>query len=159
MVINNLMSNIKRRGINIGGSLSIPAKIAAIGNVMISGPITSDDARFLIIESNAAQGTEVYMDDNYFIGRGYDWDEEVTDRGNLNQNPEVNDYPMQWMKNYVSGIDVLPSSEVEDYILKNVGARPNNRDPIDTRIINQVKKGDGGDYETPPQDELNWILG
>jgi hypothetical protein len=157
LVINNLMSNIKRRGINIGGSLKVPAKIAAIGNVMIPGPIIRNDARFLVIEPNAARGTEVYMDDNYFIGRGYDWNSGVTDKGNLE--PKVNDYPMQWMKDYVSGIDILHSSKVEDYIIENVGARPNNRDPIDTRIINQVKNRNGKYYERPPRSEINWILG
>ena len=153
LVINNLMSNIKRRG----GSLKVPAKIAAIGNVMIPGPIAINDARFLVIEPNAVQGTEVYMDGNYFIGRGYDWNRRVTDKGNLE--PKVNDYPMQWMKDYISGIDILHYSEVEDYIIENVGARPNNRDPIDTRIINQVKNRNGKYYEHPPRSEINWILG
>jgi hypothetical protein len=38
----------------------------------------------------------------------------------------------------LSGISVMPSSELEPFTLANAGARPADRDAVDTRIVNDV---------------------
>ena len=43
----------------------------------------------------------------------------------------------------VPGLVLKPVDEVEDWVLANVGARPVDRDPVDVRIINNVKNGTG----------------
>jgi pectate lyase len=43
----------------------------------------------------------------------------------------------------LSEYSILPSSEVEDYILANAGAKPWKRDPTDRRILDQVKNRQG----------------
>jgi hypothetical protein len=42
-----------------------------------------------------------------------------------------------------SSLTVLPSSAVEAYVIAQAGARPADRDPVDTRIINDVRDSTG----------------
>lgn len=44
----------------------------------------------------------------------------------------------------VPGLVLKPVDEVEAWVLANAGARPIDRDPVDARIINDVKNGTGG---------------
>jgi len=41
------------------------------------------------------------------------------------------------------GLNIKPVAEVEEWVLANAGARPADRDPVDKRIVNDVKKGTG----------------
>ena len=43
----------------------------------------------------------------------------------------------------VSGLQIKPSAEVRDWVLQNAGARPADRDPVDARIIRQVRQRTG----------------
>ncbi len=49
-------------------------------------------------------------------------------------------------------LHVLPSSEVVDYVVRTVGSRPWQRDPIDQRIIDSVLKREGRIIDS--QDEV-----
>ena len=40
-------------------------------------------------------------------------------------------------------IDVIDAADVKDYVLKNAGARPWDRDAIDKRIIQEAREGTG----------------
>jgi hypothetical protein len=44
---------------------------------------------------------------------------------------------------WVEGLDVWPAQEVFDRTLRDVGARPWDRDPIDQRIVQSVRHRDG----------------
>jgi len=44
---------------------------------------------------------------------------------------------------WIAGYEPMPANQVKDYVLKNVGARPADRDPVDKRIISKVKRGKG----------------
>ena len=56
--------------------------------------------------------------------------------------PLINTPPAQ-LQGILSQISVLPSSEVEAYVLANAGARPADRDSHDARIVNEVKTRTG----------------
>lgn len=43
----------------------------------------------------------------------------------------------------VPGLEIKPAADVEEWVLVSAGARPANRDPVDERIVNNVKTGAG----------------
>ena len=44
---------------------------------------------------------------------------------------------------WLDAIEVMPVTDVKDYVLKNAGARPWDRNAIDKRIIREVREGTG----------------
>ena len=42
-----------------------------------------------------------------------------------------------------AGLEALPASKVKEYVARNVGARPWDRDEIDTRIVRAALDGTG----------------
>ncbi len=114
-----------------------------IGNAYIAGPGPSPFTPLYAIGfwglgSVGADGItpKVYISDNLIdstrqavslvnVGSGYD--------------PQVSSPALS-----LSGITVMSSSVVESTVLANVGARPLDRDSVDTRIVNEVKNRSGG---------------
>ncbi|NQU22549.1 MAG: hypothetical protein HQ567_14825 [Candidatus Nealsonbacteria bacterium] len=43
----------------------------------------------------------------------------------------------------VPGYTVKPAADVEEWVLATAGARPADRDPVDARVVNDVKDGTG----------------
>jgi hypothetical protein len=48
-----------------------------------------------------------------------------------------------------SGLPILPSTETEPFVLANAGARPADRDEVDTRIVNEVRSRTGSSIRRP----------
>jgi hypothetical protein len=44
----------------------------------------------------------------------------------------------------VPGLQIKPADQVREWTLANAGARPAARDPVDTRVIEQVRARKGG---------------
>ena len=44
----------------------------------------------------------------------------------------------------VPGLEIRPAEQVRDWVLATAGARPADRDPVDTRVIQQVRARKGG---------------
>jgi len=44
----------------------------------------------------------------------------------------------------VVGLEIRPADEVREWLLSNAGARPADRDPVDARVIEQVRARKGG---------------
>jgi hypothetical protein len=57
--------------------------------------------------------------------------------------------PPSWFVN--ASYDVKPSSEVVASVLVNAGARPLDRDSVDTRVVQEVKTGTGHKISSPAE--------
>jgi pectate lyase len=141
-------------------------QLTAVGNVLRGGFSTRDDIAFLSI--GGVGDLEYYGRDNIAVDRRGD---PLPMFGRYTTSPariiEV-ERPPVWPE----GIEVIPANQVETSLLRNVGARPWDRDEHDIRIIFDVAEGRGeiidneeqvGGYphpaETPaPFVEAEWDL-
>lgn len=127
-VINNVVYNAARWGIfgndNEGTG---PWSASVIGNVVKAGLDDRELGQEIFVKSNTAPGSRLYLNDNiaqYFNDASFD--------------PLVSEPP--WLP---ESLEILPSSEVESWVLANAGARPWDRDVIDQRIVADVRNGTG----------------
>ena len=131
VVVNNLLYDIGNAAVQLGfveeeyaHTTLKPSnpRIAVVGNRLIYGTSSYSDLALV-----AYQG-DVYLHDNQVVNL-----EGVLmpiTQGVINK---LKEFPL-WPK----GVVAFPQEEVEARILKHVGARPWNRDPIDKRIVNSV---------------------
>ena len=166
VVVNNLIDNPGSAAIHYGLQLGewglhpwVAGQIAMVGNVLKHGP---DTRAGLALFSTNGTPCEVFLNDNLAFDRA----------GNPVRLTSgvftAQDFPPTWP----SGLQALPASQVEEYILANAGARPWDRDAIDRRIVQQVRDGTGkipdseqqvGGYPNPPEtrrafDASQWDL-
>jgi hypothetical protein len=130
--VNNYIHNPGRNAIRYGlvneeweGHPHEKGQLTIIGNVMQHGPSSSDMPLF-----NAGNGPcEVYMDDNIAKGKTGQAAKLFTgDSTKLVQQKPV----------WYDAIRPLKAAEVQKSIIKNVGARPWDRDENDKRIIAEM---------------------
>ncbi len=96
--------------------------VVAVGNVALAGNDTQSNMAFIRGKAHKAY---YYLDDNVAT-----WQDGAPIPLLEASNPLL-DKPPFWLEGYAP----LPSDQVVDHILKNAGARPHDRDPIDQRII------------------------
>lgn len=109
-------------------------KLAVVGNVIRSGPDTRPGIALIDIEG---EGTcEVFADDNRAT-TGASVDMPIL--GGKTARFVQRGQPPTWPP----GLAPMPADAVRDYIEKNVGARPWDRDAIDARIVARALAGDG----------------
>ena len=101
-----------------------------IGNVFLAGKDSVDRPPIRLLQPE--KGTAYYLQDNVGAVEG-----PATSK--------ISDRPVFAS----SGIKPLPSSEVVDHVLSNVGARSSGLDPIDARIIESVRDRDGRIIDSP----------
>lgn len=101
-----------------------------IGNVMQEGPSTNTK-----IFKSMYPKVNIYLEDNLSIK--LDGDKVMNDY-DLNKTTPAAD-----KTNWNPNIHPLNSKSVSDYVLKNAGATPWNRDKVDERIITNVLKNTG----------------
>jgi hypothetical protein len=120
-------------------------EIVQIGTLTIPGPSTPS-AIIPIRTQNLYPGSTMYLEDNVGYGMtGPHGDAQwsgVWDTGRLTS---VRDFRVDSVPSWFSafGMDVLPSSEVEGYVLANAGARPLDRDAIDARVTDDCRRRAG----------------
>lgn len=113
-------------------------KLSIVGNHLILGPSSSPNLPLV----RAGEGPcELYMHDNLAFNN----DGTPTQLYQGDDSKIVKSKPI-WHET----VAPLPASEVKEYVLKNAGARPWDRDFHDQRIIDQVKNNQGKiiHYET-----------
>jgi len=132
-VVNNLMYDSgSKKFIDLADDYdSGPSVVAAIGNVLIKGGDTPADATAVRVHKSVKSGSCVYLLDNDFSG-------DLLSYGTT-FNPRTFDPPAQ----LTSATPVVPSRQVEDLVLSYAGARPAERDPVDSRIIAEVRSRTG----------------
>lgn len=141
-------------------------KMTAVGNVLRAGPSTEAPLAFMMLGGHG--DLEYYGRDNVAVDR---IGEPLPLLGRYATGSarliETEAPPVWW-----PGLEILPSGEVERWVLENAGARPWDRDPHDIRILANVAEGRGviidnemevGGYPDPqptyrPFDPAEWDL-
>jgi hypothetical protein len=118
---------------------------SVLGTVTKDGPTNPGSTAFYIGPDD--NGSKLFLSDNVLTGGLND----ATGYAEYVSSPP---YPLP------SPLEVLPSADVEAHMVANVGARPTDRDPVDTRIINEVVTGTGRHILTGPYgDEDESVVG
>jgi hypothetical protein len=129
--------------------------IAYVGNVAIAGPDTPAST-YAVRTQNLYPGSSVYLRDNSGFG--------VTGPTGSGQWAGVNvtglltsaaNYRTDTQPSWYSALSFAEISGaatgVRDYVLSNAGARPADRDAVDTRVVSDVRLGTGHIIDSPSQ--------
>ena len=105
---------------------------SVIGNVVDQGLDSDSTTNYVLdVASNLPTNSEIYVDDNISVS-GVLWN------GSTQSNNEVLSTPIS-----MDDVDILSSSLTQATVLSCAGARPQDRDAIDTRIVADVQAGTG----------------
>jgi pectate lyase len=130
-VVNNYVYNWENMATDLGGDTVTYDSL--IGNYYKPGPDSKRNKGPIYVRSTTPSGTELYLDDNacpYYGSSCLDDNSGVI----LRSTAQV----------LVPNLNILPSIQVEAYIVDNSGARPKDRDAVDSRLINEMLAGTGG---------------
>lgn len=154
--INNVVYNWRHRSVD-GGDYT--ARFNIINNYFKPGPVTLMDQpvgqRILNPESgrsdlgykefgrafvsgNIMEGNEKVTNDNWAGGVQVEDENDVDlwDAGKYTDN-------IRWNKPFpMAAVDILPAKKAFTYVLGNAGATLPTRDPVDQRVVHQVKTGE-----------------
>jgi hypothetical protein len=136
LLANNLVYNWRGgsgRGAALGSSDTTPTAILTsfAGNVYIRGANTPSSGAAIGVTSGIDLGTKLYKTDTLAVGVG-----EYKTASSID--PLVPTAPI-----WTSPLTVRSSSQVESWALDRVGARPADRDAVDTRVISQLRLRQG----------------
>jgi hypothetical protein len=172
-IVNNFIFNPGQRAVHYNlmalewGDIPFETgKMTAIGNVMRAGISTESPIAFMMIGGHG--DLEYYGRDNIAVDRiGQPLPmlgRYATGKARI---IETDEPPVWW-----TGLDVLPANGVEEWVLKNAGARPWDRDVHDIRVLADAAEGRGviidseaevGGYPSPAParrtfNEADWYL-
>ena len=142
-IVNNLIYNPGPRAVHYNlipeewaGHEYLPAEMTLVGNVMRAGPDTPDDVALLMIGGSA--DLKLHAHDNLAVDR---LGRPVLATGRYTTAAaQIVDMPAPPP---AFGVSVLPSVDVQDWVIANAGARPWDRDDVDRRIVADVIEGRG----------------
>lgn len=144
VIANNLVYNPGAMALHFNGVRNAePTRVSAIGNLVIAGPSTKPVLRSL--RHGPRAGSEVYFEDNKSVGTvSFDQSEQ----------PETGAYEIFVDQPPIvrEGLKLHKSGAVLDYVKKNAGARPWDRDKTDLRILKEIETG-GGSVRDKPLDK------
>jgi hypothetical protein len=103
------------------------ARVAVVGNVLLHGPDTERGLPLLKGRGDA------YYEDNLT------WNRSGDDAVDVSSGPTILGSPPLWPE----GLDPLPARQILEHVLRRSGARPRDRDAVDTRIVGSVRSGTG----------------
>ncbi|MBW2528445.1 MAG: pectate lyase [Deltaproteobacteria bacterium] len=140
-IVNNFITNPGSKAASYGlvasewdGFSFEIGQMSIVGNVFHHGPDTTSDAPLLRI--GGAGQVEVFLDDNVAEDTSGSAVDMVRDSNSLM-------IPMSTAPTWPPGFVAQPSSSVLTAIQADVGARPWDRDAIDTRIVEEAFAGTG----------------
>jgi len=148
VVINNLIYNYRVSGVNIVGNAwkKRAVQISVIGNVFIEGEDTFGTSRAITVgASTLYPENRIYISDNMIGGRTSrdPWSRiRATDNG-YDKSPMRDEFKASRPPVVVKGLTIRPSHEVEAWVLAHAGARPADRDAVDKRVVNGVRRRTG----------------
>ena len=130
VIVNNWIANPGRAAIHHGTVLKewtphefIASRLAIVGNVMEAGPDTTP--KLALFTNLRRSPLELFMNDNL-----------ATD---LNGKPApltAGEFTKVEVRPFwPAGLTALPAAQVKEHVLKNAGARPWDRDAVDSRIL------------------------
>lgn len=163
-IVNNLIYNPSQTPLSCvyfqdfaksGPHLSVVA-----GNVLVPGPTTpgyrgyvareyleEGEVRFVRVHPTVNPASRIYLDGNYYAS---DCGGEACLASSLAQWMLARDYKFEWERVNVRASSppleltnlplssALPTKEVERYVAANAGARPLDRDAVDSRIVREI---------------------
>ncbi|MBI4205204.1 MAG: heparinase II/III family protein [Betaproteobacteria bacterium] len=149
MIINNML--YRTRGYTIDqidfgtkGAGDVPMRASVQGNHFVLAPGMSP-INTISINSGSASSFKIFVTDNTGPWMTSDpWSVVATSRSKSTINVAT---PPVWS----SGVVPMPSSSVENYVLSYAGARPLDRDPVDARVVSQVRTRTGAIIDSPSQ--------
>jgi pectate lyase len=137
VIVNNFIANPGQTamhyglvGTEWGKHEYVTGKVSVVGNVMEYGPSTSKTPP--LFRFGYTGPVEVYLEDNIAKDKS-NRDVPMLGGDNLNLCKQVDQKPV-----WPEGLRPLPASQVKEYVAKNAGARPWNRDAIDERIVREA---------------------
>ncbi len=148
--VNNVVFNWVHRSVD-GGDYRAMYNI--INNYYKPGPLTPKDSpvghRLVKPEAGRSKLDHLVFGRAYVNGNIMEGNEAVT-KDNWNGGVQVEDLPntgkytadMKWNSPLpMPELTILPTTKAYEYVLTNAGATLPKRDPVDTRIVQQVKTG------------------
>lgn len=145
VVVNNWISNPGRRAVHHllkreewGKHKSVTSRLAVVGNVVEHGADTREDVA--VLENQGDSPLELFMKDNLNYDRRNKSKPLV--KGEVKK---MLDEPPLWP----TGYKAISARKVRDWVAKEAGARPWDRDEVDERIVKQAleRKGKIIDHE------------
>lgn len=139
VIVNNWIANPGRRAIHHAlvldewkGHDAVASRLAIVGNVLEHGPDTPP--KLALFLNHYDSPLELFMADNLAFDRDHQ-PTPLVEPASLS--------PQETRPPWPDGLDPMPAAKVKEFIAKNVGARPWDRDPIDERIIRAALEGRG----------------
>lgn len=143
---NNLIYDFGLHAIHVYGDPSLPAPVlAAVGNLGILGNSNRGQTGLVYIPTSGDPQTTLFLRDNQGPDGSSVDDYVYFEKGAPHF--DVVDTPPFWP----SGFESLPAADLEEPILRQVGARPSERDSVDRRVIEQVRSRTGAIIDSPTQ--------
>jgi len=143
MVINNLIYNPGPRAVHYNliaeewrGQPYQNGRLALIGNVLRGGPSTPANLPLLMLGGSG--DLEYYEADNIAV----DWIGQDLPRFGRYTNSAAKLIPMA-KPALPFGVNPIAAAEVQDAVIREAGARPWDRDPVDARIVADTIEGRG----------------
>jgi hypothetical protein len=143
MVINNLIYNPGPRAVHYNliaeewrNQPYQVGQMALVGNVLRGGPSTP--AGLALFMLGGSGDIELYEDDNIAV----DWVGRALEKFGRYTNSSARIVPMA-RPTLPLNVKLLPAAQVQDAVIREVGARPWDRDPIDARIVADTIEGRG----------------
>lgn len=151
-IINNLIYNPGQRAVQYnlqdlewGEVPPVLGRMDLVNNALRAGPSTEDGLPLLMIGGTG--NLSVHLSGNQAHDR---WGSDLPTLGRYTSNPteiiQTAAPHFTW-----SGLDTLPTEEVETYVLANAGARPWDRDVNDVRVLADAAEGRGGIIDSQDQ--------
>jgi hypothetical protein len=138
VIVNNWIANPGKQAMHSGlvkdewdGNPWATSQLAVVGNVMEYGPDTRTNVTLL--RNNKGTPLELYLADNLAFDREHKPVAMTT--GEFTK--------MEARPLWAEGLTPLPAAKVKEFVARNAGARPWDRDPIDQRIVQTALTGTG----------------
>lgn len=143
-IINNVIYNPGQRAVHYNlqsieweGHAVRTGEMDLVSNVLKYGPSTQTGLPLLMI--GGVGDLKVHDADNIAVDR---WGSPAPTRGSYETGPaKIIEEETSLMP--IEGLDVLPATAVEDYVLRNAGARAWDRDVNDVRVLADAAEGRG----------------
>ena len=142
LVANNLVSDVNV-GIKCGDSrdidilLSVQKNVVRRSNYPLLARVVSEEPE----KSKIHISPDNRVDGKTFASVADTWEQAVTNPFKTGDVPEI--CQVETSPVTVPGLKLRPVDQIEQWVLANAGARPADRDPVDQRIIRNVKTGEG----------------